>query len=132
MEILKNQRWKGNVRELENVIERLVALSDSDWIAPSELPDEYLDTCMEKDDENAPVLSYAEAKNLFECEYVARLLRRTHGNISQAAKVAEMPRQNLHLKIKKHNLKSKKEVIAALHPKKERTPVKFFFPDSDL
>ncbi len=104
IEILKNQKWQGNVRELENVIERLVALSDSDWVSPAELPDEYLHANQFDIDESMPMLPYSEAKNLFECEYIAKLLKISHGNVSRAAKMANMPRQNLHLKIKKHNL----------------------------
>ena len=118
VDILKNQSWKGNVRELENVIERMVALSDSDWIGPSELPDEYLQSHRYEITNTMPLLPYAEAKNLFECEYIAKLLKKTHGNVSRAAKLASMPRQNLHLKIKKHNLKLKaKTKTGAVAPK---------------
>ncbi len=105
--VLERQPWKGNVRELENVIERLIALSDSDWIGASELPQEYLQSPQFSFLDNAPFLPYAEAKNLFEREYIANLLKRANGNISKAAKLADMPRQNLHLKIKKHRLKAK-------------------------
>jgi DNA-binding NtrC family response regulator len=105
IEILTRQPWRGNVRELENVIERLVALSDSDWIGPSELPEDYLG----RNDSDAPAIggfhSYADAKNLFEKEYITQLLLQARGNISQAAKMAQMPRQNLHLKIKKHKIR---------------------------
>jgi len=40
MELLKNCYWKGNVRELENTIERVSALTDKDTITPEDLPDE--------------------------------------------------------------------------------------------
>jgi len=115
--ILEKQLWKGNVRELENVIERLVALSDSDWIGASELPQEYLQSPQFNFLENAPFLPYAEAKSLFEKEYISNLLKRANGNISKAAKLADMPRQNLHLKIKKHRLKAKEtEEVAEVEP----------------
>ncbi len=115
IEILKRQPWKGNVRELENVIERLVALSDSDWIGPAELPDEYLQPFQGDplSASNPQLLPYAEAKNSFEREYVRQLLLSVDGNVSQAAKIAQMPRQNLHLKIKKHGLRGKMHVSHA-------------------
>jgi DNA-binding NtrC family response regulator len=106
IEILKKQPWRGNVRELENIIERLVALSDSDWIGPEELPADYLETPEISFLENLPLFAYAEAKDLFEKEYITKLLLQTNGNISKAARLAGMPRQNLHLKIKKHKIKS--------------------------
>jgi len=105
IEILQRQPWKGNVRELENVIERLVALSETDWIGPSELPEEYLNPPKVTSFASLPFLPYAEAKELFEKEYVKNLLKMTNGNVSKAAKLAGMPRQNLHIKIKKHNIK---------------------------
>jgi DNA-binding NtrC family response regulator len=105
IDILKRQPWKGNVRELENVIERLIALSDSDWISPSELPEDFLQIKEMSYINDNQFLPYAEAKTLFEREYVRNLLKRTSGNVSQAAKLARMPRQNLHLKIKKHGLR---------------------------
>lgn len=107
MEIITKQPWNGNVRELENVIERLVALSDSDWIGPLELPEEYLQPQPVQILNRSQFLPYAEAKNMFEKEYIINLLAKTNGNVSQAAKLAKMPRQNLHLKIKKHNLRTK-------------------------
>ncbi len=105
IEILSHQPWRGNVRELENVIERLVALSDSDWIGPGELPEDYLGRNSEDALPGMDFHSYAEAKNLFEKEYITQLLLQARGNISQAAKMAQMPRQNLHLKIKKHKIR---------------------------
>jgi len=106
IEILKRQYWRGNVRELENVIERLVALSDSDWIGPEELPDDYRKAPEANFMENLPFYPYAEAKDLFEKDYIIKLLMQTSGNISKAARLAGMPRQNLHLKIKKHHIRS--------------------------
>lgn len=106
IEILKRQPWRGNVRELENVIERLVALSDSDWIGPNELPEDYLKIPETGMLDNLPLYPYADAKNIFEKEYIIKLLIQANGNISRAAKMAKMPRQNLHLKIKKHKIKS--------------------------
>jgi DNA-binding NtrC family response regulator len=111
IDILLRQPWRGNVRELENVIERLVALSDSDWIGTSELPPEYLNSLQSEKNTPLELLPYADAKNRFERDYVRNLLKRTNGNVTQAAKLADMPRQNLHLKIKKHGLKAKKEAF---------------------
>jgi DNA-binding NtrC family response regulator len=103
--ILYRCPWKGNVRELENVIERAVALSDRQKILPSDLPQNIQD----KSSVNISTsffYSFAKAKDVFEKQYVMHLLRRAGGNVSQAARLAGMPRQNLHLKIKKHGLKT--------------------------
>ena len=105
LEILQHSPWKGNVRELENVIERAVALSDSDKILPTDLPQNLRDNQV-GNTATTFYHSYSKAKAIFERQYVLHLLKRSGGNISQAARLAGMPRQNLHLKIKKHGLKT--------------------------
>ncbi len=107
VEMLQNYNWPGNVRELENVIERMVALSDSDWIGPDALPHEFFAMPESPPIKGDQFLPFAEAKNLFEREYIIDILRRSSGNISRAARIAKMPRQNLHQKIKKYNLRPK-------------------------
>ena len=104
IELLQKNHWKGNVRELENVIERLIALTETDWVGPDELPRDFLQPQTIRYLKNAPFLPYSEAKTLFEREYILKLLAKAHGNVTQAAKLASIPRQNLHLKIKKHDL----------------------------
>ncbi len=107
IDLLCQLDWPGNIRELENVIERLTALSDSDWIGPEELPADYKTTKTDFDFMgNMPLIPYSEAKSIFEREYIVQLLNQASGNISQAANLAKMPRQNLHLKIKKYSLKA--------------------------
>lgn len=104
IELLERQHWRGNVRELENVIERLIALTETDWIGPEELPRDFLQPQSTQYLMDAPFLPFGKAKNLFEREYILKLLAKSHGNVTQAAKLAQIPRQNLHLKIKKHKL----------------------------
>ena len=104
IDILTRQPWPGNVRELEHVIERLVALSDTDWIGPSELPEEYLQTKQYSYISHMPFMPFAEAKSTFEYDYIKKLLLKTGGNITKAAELAKIPRQNLHLKINKHKI----------------------------
>jgi len=106
LEFFYRYPWKGNVRELENVIERVVALSDSREIRVSDLPDNFRTRSSSFTFSNASFFPFAAAKNSFEKKYVIELLQRTGGNVSKAARLAGMPRQNLHLKIKKHGLKT--------------------------
>ncbi len=107
MELLVNYSWPGNIRELENVIERLVALSDSDWIGVEELPSEFFQPARLVSQPTDQFLPFSEAKSLFEREYILDVLRRAQGNISKAARIAKMPRQNLHVKIKKYDINTR-------------------------
>ena len=107
VELLVNYAWPGNIRELENVIERLVALSDTDWIGVEELPNEFFQPSVIATQCTDQFLPFADAKSLFEREYILDVLRRTQGNISKAARIAKMPRQNLHVKIKKYDINAR-------------------------
>lgn len=110
MEALCNHNWPGNVRELRNLIE-IASYSDRKTVDLSALL--YLGT-MRSGDEHGQV-SYStdkpfkEAKNRiigqFEKEYVADMLQRNDGNISKAAREAEIERAYLRRLIKKHNIK---------------------------
>jgi transcriptional regulator with PAS, ATPase and Fis domain len=104
IKMLKKYDWPGNVRELENIIERLIALSDSDWVGVDQLPVEFFKSEPTRKDSDQ-FLPFAQAKALFERDYIIEALRRAQGNISQAARLAQMPRQNLYAKINKYGLK---------------------------
>lgn len=90
--------WPGNVRELENTIERAVAMSVKDVITE----DMILST---QEMENKGLQPLKNAKADFEKDYLVQLIRLTHGNVTQAAKLAGKYRADLYELLKKHNLK---------------------------
>ena len=106
--------WPGNVRELQNVIENLVVLSDPD----EEIPAERL-SILEQPPEvgggasgHGPAidlrLPFHEAKQYlidrFEREYLANLVARTGGNMSESARQAGIDRTTLYRLMDKHKL----------------------------
>ncbi|MBI5286223.1 MAG: sigma-54-dependent Fis family transcriptional regulator [Deltaproteobacteria bacterium] len=102
--ILEKAEWKGNVRELKNVVERVVAMKDRGEITPQDLS-EYL----VKEIETFPSPHiYREARGLFEKRYLEEVLERTGGNITLAAKESGIRRQNLYYKLKKYGLDRRK------------------------
>ncbi|MCB1194770.1 sigma-54-dependent Fis family transcriptional regulator [bacterium] len=102
MRIFEQYAWPGNVRELENVIERAVILTSGTNIGISDLPAEI----MKGNDNSMPHerngLVFADAKELFERNYLIELLKHHSGNITVSAQAAGMLRQNLQYMIKKH------------------------------
>lgn len=107
--VLMGYDWPGNVRELENVIERAVVLATENAIDVSHLPDKLLEAHID----SGPVfsgLSYKEAKqqvvDSFSKEFVARLLRMSKGNISQAAKQAGMDGANFRRLMRKYDIQA--------------------------
>lgn len=103
MELFLHSRWDGNIRELENAIEYAVAVCDGPEITLRDLPNNLRGepAIMRIAPELKP---YTVAKEAFEVEYLKRLLRKSGGNISQAARMASIPRQNLYEKLKKYSL----------------------------
>ena len=107
--MLQTMNWPGNVRQLKNVIERVLILgADKGDIAASEIPGE---TQSEEAEEGRVVLSGSlatlplrEARELFEREYLLTQINRFGGNISRTANFVGMERSALHRKLKSLNV----------------------------
>lgn len=103
MEALKNYRWKGNVRELKNLAERLTVLSDGPVITARMLPEEISgQKGWEKD---LSQMHYQEAKHAFEREYLVQMLEKNGWNISATAEEIRLARKNLQLKMKQLDIR---------------------------
>lgn len=94
--------WPGNIRQLRNVIEQLVALSPSPLI-PEPMIAEVL-----PEQESPALVPLKEAKRQFERDYVVRILRMTGGNITEAARLAGRNRSDFHKIMKRHELDSER------------------------
>lgn len=113
MEILVNYDYPGNVRELQNIIERCVILSKGGIITPDLLPENLKSGKRDIDDFNIPIVSenLAEARRkvieAFEKKFLIELLKKNRGNVSLSAKSAGVTRQNLTYLLKKYNIDPK-------------------------
>jgi DNA-binding NtrC family response regulator len=101
IERLQRCRWEGNARELENLIERALALVDGPEIGPEDLPIEGLAAAVPEssedpnrllDDALARHLTLAELSDL----YIDRVLAHTHGNKVHAARILGINRRTLY------------------------------------
>ena len=101
---LQTMRWPGNVRQLRNVIERVLILAeDSGPIRPAEL--EPQGATPDNGDALAlgpqiTALALRDARELFEREYLLAQINRFGGNISRTAQFVGMERSALHRKLK--------------------------------
>jgi two-component system response regulator AtoC len=108
MNRLMQYPWRGNVRELENCIERSLILSEGDVIDVSSLPsalrglsaDVEITTTAIDDDE----ISIKKVTQEIEITLINRALERTNGNRTQAAKLLEISHRALLYKIKEYGL----------------------------
>ena len=100
MSVLKKYWWPGNIRELENLIERLVAVSDKDYISEEDLPLEFHFAQLEPLDAHAANL-FEAATNTFERNFILRALERNHWNVTGTAEYLGIPLSTLKYKMDK-------------------------------
>ncbi|MGI9389950.1 MAG: sigma-54-dependent transcriptional regulator [Boseongicola sp.] len=108
--MLQTMSWPGNVRQLKNVIERVLILgADKGDIGASEIPGGTTDS--DDQEEGRVVLSGSlatlplrEAREMFEREYLLTQINRFGGNISRTAGFVGMERSALHRKLKSLNV----------------------------
>ena len=97
MELLIAASWPGNIRQLQNVVEQSVALSNETIIVANLVKNALRD-------ESSPLPSFQQAKDQFERDYLAQLLKITAGNVSQAAKIAQRNRTEFYKLLNRHHL----------------------------
>ena len=109
MELLKNHEWKGNIRELEHVLQHALVLTSGPYIQPQDLP---------RNVQKAPPrealsqtyleLPFKEAKERliedFERRYIREVLGKYEGNISRSATHSGIDRRSLHRLLAKYQI----------------------------
>jgi nitrogen regulation protein NR(I) len=115
--------WPGNIRELENVVERAVLFSDGDTLKPSDLPPEVRDISSPSPVVPALAASAPEpsandglkeqvkaATTRLERELIQKALDQTGGNVTHAARLLKISRKGLQLKMKELGLRERDEM----------------------
>jgi DNA-binding NtrC family response regulator len=111
MDLLLRRNWEGNVRELENIINRAILLSTGDLIKPHEIgwTAELPESCVVGKDIQG--MDYKEAKeevmHRFHADYLGELLRRNNGNVTHSARECGLERQALQQILRRYGLKSR-------------------------
>jgi two-component system response regulator GlrR len=97
MEILISAPWPGNVRQLQNIVEQTAVLCTTP-IIPASLVQKALR------DDVGTIMPLEDAKRHFERDYLARLLKVTDGNVTQAARLAKRNRTEFYKLLQRHQL----------------------------
>jgi len=97
MSLLVASAWKGNVRQLQNVVEKCVALCSTP-VVPQSLVARALEA--PADD----LASFDDARRSFERDYLSQLMRITDGNVTQAARLAKRNRSDFYSLLNRHQL----------------------------
>ena len=106
--------WPGNVRELENVIERAVALAQSETISLRELPlDIFILGRDMIEDIQKGGLGLREARSQFERHYILTILEKVHWNQTEAARILGLHRNTLLWKLQRLNIEPHAQALNA-------------------
>jgi two-component system response regulator AtoC len=124
--VLMNHPWPGNIRELENVIERAVLFADTQQIQVSDLPPEVRDSSLSPRPRSSssmppPAETVGNGEGLkeqvkaamsrLERDLIQRALDQTAGNVTHAARLLKISRKGLQLKMKELGLRERDERI---------------------
>ena len=101
--LLEDFAWPGNVRQLRHAIERVVALHPGGAISATHLGHLVADAVIHSPVDDR-LLPYAEERTRFERDYLERLLEAAGGNVSEAARLSGIARQNLYERMKRWGL----------------------------
>jgi transcriptional regulator with PAS, ATPase and Fis domain len=101
MKVLMSLPWKGNIRELDNVLERAMILGDGEWITPEHLPESEIP----ENDRNVTANNLRVAVESYEKSHIANVLRDTAGDRTRAAELLGLSRSSLYRKMEKLNIR---------------------------
>jgi len=113
-DVLRSYEWPGNIRELENLIERMMLLARNNQITLQEIPAEFKDAVDKvavslDEGGDKPLKAYmrGQVENV-ERQMILKCLEESGGNVTQAAKKMGLSRKGLQLKMIKYNLRKDK------------------------
>jgi DNA-binding NtrC family response regulator len=110
MRILVGSPWKGNIRELDNVIEHAMILADGEWITPVDLP---RDIAPQARSLSMPVGDDLKAAvRFYERSHIQSVLEQTGGDKKKGAKLLGISLSSLYRKLEEHEVETESATIA--------------------
>jgi len=100
LQLLQQHNWKGNVRELKNIIERACILAEGELITPEDLPVEFRFAALPANTGQLSAFSLASVEML----HIQRVLNHTKGNKTEAARLLDIGLTTLYRKIDEYKL----------------------------
>jgi two-component system response regulator PilR (NtrC family) len=101
MSLILHHPWKGQVRELENVLERAMLLTDSDYIRAEDLP---FSGSVADEEPAVDAAALGDAVSTFERQYIQHMLKKYNGNRTDTARALSIDASTLYRKMEKYQL----------------------------
>jgi len=115
IKVFESYPWPGNIRELENVIERTIVIEERETITQESLPEELLSPKNRVDTGFLihPGFNLNETLDEISCDYIRHALKSTDGNLKEASSLLGINYRSLRYMIEKYGLKSPNEENSA-------------------
>jgi two-component system response regulator AtoC/two-component system nitrogen regulation response regulator NtrX len=131
MDLLMEVEWKGNVRELKNVLESAIVMSGSDTLRPEDFPPDFVPggakgQAVSGDAGFLAINDYREARRQFEIAFIRGKLREHDGNITRTAAAIGLHRQSLQEKLRELGIQTGRELWASFRDRRSYDPVDGF------
>ncbi len=104
LEHLRSQSFPGNIRQLENAMERAVALHSGGALTSSDFEDLGSispNAALRSTPSREGIAPYHQERQEFERTYLERLMRASGGNVTEAARLSGIPRQSIYVRMKR-------------------------------
>ncbi len=122
MKAMMKYPWNGNVRELKNVIERMIISSEGQIIDKNDLPEEIKGEMRIYLPDAKGIKNLKDFRDLAEKEFILSKLRENEWNISQTAREIDTPRSNLYKKLEQYGIKIRAGVGEVVAPSSSDGP----------
>ncbi|MCX8009962.1 MAG: sigma-54 dependent transcriptional regulator [Ignavibacteria bacterium] len=109
IQFLKEQEWKGNVRELRNLIERILIMIPKTTITIDDVKSQMIQVPKDASNITNSIDDFQEFKDRMEKEFIIKKLKQYNWNISKTAEVLGIQRSHLYNKINKYGIHKEKE-----------------------
>jgi len=108
-DLLMNYEYPGNVRELENAVERAVILCSGEWIGPADLPDEFARDASPESAGDGELVPLQEGVKIKKKQMIVEAFRKARGSYVDTAKILDVHPNYLHRLIKTLGIKEELE-----------------------
>lgn len=116
LQAMMRYSWKGNIRELKNLVERLIIMTDADIIDVKDLPERIRGEIYFSFPDTKKIKTLKEFRDVAERDFILAKLKENNSNISQTAREIDTPRSNLYKKLAHYGIKITAGVDEAVAP----------------
>jgi two-component system nitrogen regulation response regulator NtrX len=104
LDVLAKRSWPGNAREVKNLVERVLIMTEADPVTARDLPADARVSARDLAEQGSKIATLADFKEFTEREFLIAKLRENNWNVSKTSEAIQTPRSNLYKKLEHYGL----------------------------